>query len=158
MATFQLKLEVDSAAHPELHQMLVTIENPSFRAERMRQLASTGLIWERLRLSPQAPVETAAEHESIPRGVPLSSHLALVSKPSRHDALGLPVLRDEVPASQMPQRPEVDLPQTTESLPLVDPPNPHGAYAPLDTAPAIHMSGKRSRLMRMKNRGLFANE
>ena len=46
MTVLKLELEIDSLAHPELHDMIGAIENESFRAERMRQLAATGLIWE----------------------------------------------------------------------------------------------------------------
>ncbi len=159
MAIFQLKLDVDSTAHPELHQMLTMMENPSFREERVRQLASTGLIWERMRLAPPATVnEAATDIPAIAQGAPGAAHLALVSKPSKHDALGLPVLHDEVPGCQMFARPEAGLQPVAESSPLAGSPSPRALQAPTDGSSEVHMSGKRSRLMRMKNRGLFTNE
>jgi hypothetical protein len=118
MAAFKIELEIDSAAHPELYAILADIGNDGYRAERFRQLASTGLIWEQMRATKP-------------------------SKPPKKDALTLPVLRDEVLPDQYPPQPP--LPEVTHDV------------AP-DTAPIVHMSGKRSRLMRMKSRGLFTNE
>jgi hypothetical protein len=54
MAIVHVRLDVDSDVHPELYAMLVAIDRAASRAERMRQLASGGLIWEHLRV--QGPV------------------------------------------------------------------------------------------------------
>jgi hypothetical protein len=54
MAIVHVRLDVDSDVHPELYAMLVAIDRAASRAERMRQLASSGLIWEHLRV--QGPV------------------------------------------------------------------------------------------------------
>jgi hypothetical protein len=124
MAAFKIELEIDSAAHPELFAVLSSVGNDSYRAERFRQLASTGLIWEQMRASK-------------------------ASKAPKKDALRLPVLRDEVLPDQYPVQPLSESP-----APLHDT-APDSAH---DSAPIVHMSGKRSRLMRMKSRGLFANE
>jgi hypothetical protein len=160
MAVFHLELEIDSAAHPELYLMVEAIDNPSFRAERMRQLASTGLIWERMRLAP----ESALEGPSKTEGSVAVAHLALVtaSRPPKQDDLGLPVLRDEVPSSQLPWKSDAVRPARPEAPQVAEPLKPKAAWvaveAAIDTGPSVHMSGKRSRLMRMKNRGLFTNE
>ena len=54
MAVIPLQLEVDSEVHPELHDMLASIGSSPSRAERFRQLAATGLVWERMRLQSHA--------------------------------------------------------------------------------------------------------
>lgn len=160
MAVFHLELEIDSAAQPELHQMLLAIANPSVRAERMRQLASTGLIWERIRLAFEPSVEGAGKNDTPTA----SKHLALVSaaRPPEHDPRGLPVLRDEVPEGLMARRPEAERPALAEALPFAEREKPRDALAAtasaIDAAPGVHMTGTRARLMRMKNRGLFTNE
>jgi len=160
MAVFHLELEIDSAAQPELHRMLLAIVNPSARAERMRQLASTGLIWEHLRLASEPSIDRAGKGDTPTA----SKHLALViaAKPAEHDARGLPVLRDEVPESSMPRRPDVERPPVAEALPFAEREKSGSTLAATaaatDAAPGVHMTGTRSRLMRMKNRGLFTNE
>lgn len=54
MAVIRLQLELDPALQPELHQMLEAIHDEGARAERLRQLAATGLLWEGLRLQAAA--------------------------------------------------------------------------------------------------------
>jgi hypothetical protein len=127
MAAFKIELEIDSAAHPELHAVLSIVGNDSYRAERFRQLASSGLIWEQMRSA----------------------------KLPKKDALTLPVLRDEVVLEQHPALASNELPVSAVDKPLL---NDTAQDITHDTAPAVHMSGKRSRLMRMKSRGLFTNE
>lgn len=140
--------------------MLSTIGNPSIRAERMRQLASTGLIWERMRLASEPSIDGPGKNETFMA----SKRLALVSaaKPPEHDALGLPVLRDEVPEDLMPRRPEVERPALAEALPFSEPERRKDAHAAsgaaTEASPGVHMTGTRARLIRMKNRGLFTNE
>jgi len=50
VAVIRLEFEIDSDVHPELHAMLSTIASLSARGERLRQLAATGLVWERTRI------------------------------------------------------------------------------------------------------------
>ena len=156
MAVLRLELEIDSAAHPELFQLFATIDNPGLHPERMRQLASTGMIWERLRLS------DSQEIVGPPRAEAPAPHLALVVSPkaAKPDALGLPVLRDEVPAAALPTRAAEALPVALAPLaaPEVAEERPASTASVPDTSPSVHMPGTRSRLMRMKNRGLFTNE
>ena len=52
MDVFHLEFDIDGLAHPELHDTLAVLSDSSSRGERIRQLAMTGLIWERLRLQP----------------------------------------------------------------------------------------------------------
>ena len=70
MAVLHLQFDVDSEVHPELHAMLSSIGSSLSQAERLRQLAATGLIWERLRLQahgrmevPDLGTESAAARE-----------------------------------------------------------------------------------------------
>jgi hypothetical protein len=91
--------------------------------------------------------------------------LALVAGPPFRppEAAGLPVLRDVVSQAEMDSRVDGDqLPSSAESTLLAEaPPQRPPATAEATTAnavPEIHMPGTRSRLMRMKSRGLFANE
>jgi hypothetical protein len=55
MALVHVRLDVDSDVHPELYAMLASIDRAASRSERVRQLASSGLIWEHLRV--QGPVQ-----------------------------------------------------------------------------------------------------
>jgi hypothetical protein len=59
MAIVHVRLDVDSDVHPELYAMLAAIDRAGSRSERVRQLASSGLIWEHLRL--QGPVKVDIE-------------------------------------------------------------------------------------------------
>ena len=60
MAILQLRLDVDSDVHPELHAVLSAIGRAASRAERLRQLASNGLIWEHLRVRAHLPPQIDA--------------------------------------------------------------------------------------------------
>ena len=159
MSVFHLDLEIDSGAYPELHQMLTTLENASFRAERVRQLASAGLVWERLRLASDAlrAVGVAEASPTVPR-----MELVSGAVPSRSDPLALPVLRDEVPVTRLAHAEDSDHIGVPEGLPLAERTRSTtplvSIVTGMDTAPSVQMSGARSRLMRMKRRGLFTNE
>ena len=59
MAVLHLQFDVDSEVYPELHAMLSSIGSNLSQAERLRQLAATGLVWERLRLQ-------AYKHTEVP--------------------------------------------------------------------------------------------
>lgn len=162
MTAVKVELEIDSVAHPELYEMVAAIADSSYRNERMRQLASTGLIWERLRLS-SSEVALAPPGRSEGTAA-VASHLALVAtvKPSNLDALVLPVLRDEVTPRSLQDGDPGDLEPAWVAVPVTETLQAKGGLAApessVDTAPSVHMSGRRSRLMRMKSRGLFTNE
>lgn len=57
MAVLHLQFDIDSEVHPELHDMLSSIGSSRSQAERLRQLAATGLVWERLRLQAYGRLE-----------------------------------------------------------------------------------------------------
>lgn len=50
MATVRLEFDLDSELYPELHQVLSALRNPQAQAERLRQLAAMGLVWENVRI------------------------------------------------------------------------------------------------------------
>jgi hypothetical protein len=52
-------LEIDSDVYPELHARLIAIQSEGGRTERMRQLATSGLVWETLRMQGTGPVVPA---------------------------------------------------------------------------------------------------
>jgi hypothetical protein len=164
MPGLKFELEVDSAAHPELYEMLLAIENPLYRCERIRQLAATGLILERLRIAPE-PAQPALPQRADALVV-AASHLALVAptQPPGPRAHEFPVLLEEIPESQLRRRADDQPPSAPQTPPAAPEPAlavseaAHPPDAPVDTAPIVHMPGNRSRLMRMKNRGLFTNE
>ncbi len=49
MPTVRLEFDLDSEVYPELHATLAAL-NPQSRAERLRQLAASGLVWEKVRI------------------------------------------------------------------------------------------------------------
>lgn len=49
MASLHLAFDVDADVHPELYALLAGIASPAAREERLRQLASAGLLWELVR-------------------------------------------------------------------------------------------------------------
>lgn len=50
MAVIRLALEIDGDVYPELHAMLALIASGDAKAERVRQLAASGLVWENVRI------------------------------------------------------------------------------------------------------------
>lgn len=59
-----IKLTVTSDEHPELHRVLVAIAEPRRRTRRLKDLAATGLLFERaagLAMSAPQPAPAAAE-------------------------------------------------------------------------------------------------
>lgn len=61
MATIRLEFELDSEVYPELHATLSAMRSTRARAERMRQLAAAGLVWEKVRLHGAAAIAQPAE-------------------------------------------------------------------------------------------------
>lgn len=46
----RLEFDIDSEVYPELHAALSALKSTRARAERLRQLAAAGLVWEKVRL------------------------------------------------------------------------------------------------------------
>jgi hypothetical protein len=66
MAVVHLQLDIDSDVHPELYARLASMERQGARAEKLRQLAATGLIWEIIRLHGPAFAEPARAQRAEP--------------------------------------------------------------------------------------------
>ena len=145
MAVLHLEFDVDSEVYPELHELLAAIGSEMSRKERLRQLAAIGLIWERTRLRAQADVV-----EAMPMSVAavVSATLA-ASAPARQ----LPVLTDVVdPSEVIGTNQAVALHGGTADESRV------GANDPVHDVPEARQKAHRSRLKRMKEKGLFKNE
>jgi hypothetical protein len=145
MAVLQLQFEIDSEVYPELHDLLASLGNGVSREERMRQLAAIGLIWERTRLRAQADIL-----EAMPVSTASDVPAALVASAS--SARQFPVLTDVVDPS------EVSAPSQAVALHGNADDGRVGANDPVHDVPQAHQAAHRSRLRRMKDRGLFKNE
>lgn len=145
MAVLHLQFDIDSEVYPELHDLLAAIGSDALREERLRQLAATGLIWERTRLRAQADIV-----EAMPASVAsvVSATLA-ASAPARQ----FPVLTDVVDPSEVTG--------TNQAVALsgsVADETRVGANDPVHDVPEARQKAHRSRLKRMKEKGLFKNE
>lgn len=135
MGLLRLVLEIDGDVYPELHAHLCALRRPAAREERLRQLAQAGLVWETVRLSglPDLPPMGRSPAKAAPSGPPPGL---------------LPVLLDVVdttpPLPEPPAPPRMEQPSTDHA----DPP----AHEIV-----MHRAPPRSRLLRMKERGLFKN-
>jgi len=177
VSVIRLELEVDGEVYPELHAVLAAIGNGASRAERLRQLAATGLVWETVRIrgasvipapppvpSPgpaPAPRRRVGRRTIPPTDVPLLLDV-VDAAPSIH-GMGAQVaaLADRV------------LPSTAESwedAPARTAVSPYGdAMGDADgrrdedgveAAPRVvlmHKPAARSRVLRMRDMGLFKN-
>jgi hypothetical protein len=182
MPTVRLEFELDSDIYPELHAALAALRSTRARAERMRQLAAAGLVWEKVRL--QGAAVTA---EAMPAPVPVPAPPVTVTvspparerrnrRPSRADVeqvmRELPVLMDVVADVRPLPEPHDDDTPHEEPAPWAamnaypdDIPADSGADddstsfpdATLHVTALSHKPATRSRLMRMKERGLFKN-
>jgi hypothetical protein len=165
MAVVHVELDIDGDVYPELYATLAALRQPMLRDERMRQLASMGLAWEavRLRGAGVMPLGAEASGASLPAVVeraastPRSASRAAAKGPARKsggragppDAGQLPVLVDVV--SKSPS----EVPAVESSM------ADDGPMPPVDPMPitaANRGAGSRSRLLRMKDRGLFKND
>jgi hypothetical protein len=157
MAALRFDLEIDGAVHPELYQTLAAVDSEHSRAERLRQLASTGLIWERLRLANdemRADGDPARDAEIWLE--PVHPHSA--GAHSRSNGQAIPVLRDEVLKDQFPPHLRRQPPRGLIMPAAADVPARRDEDSAENSSPTVQMTGTRSRLMRMKSRGLFKNE
>ena len=175
MATLQLQVEIDSEVHPELYAVLSAIGKASLRPERLRQLAAGGLIWEHLRAQPRldagagaALAETARAADSSALGRALARTRAAPPAELAPAAEEPPVLQDvvEMAAVQSAPRPRTRAAPERRAGAVAADPEPTAAPPAPDDAPAAAMpadetaakrSGPRSRLLLMKERGLFKN-
>ncbi|MBX3627390.1 MAG: hypothetical protein KF892_20440 [Rhizobacter sp.] len=190
----RLDIDIDSEVYPELHAALSALKSTRARAERLRQLAATGLVGEKVRLhgsaamaapagDTRADIVTRADVKPLapPEPAPRPTERRR-KRPSRADMeqvmRELPVLMDVV-ADVMPlPSPHDDEPHHLDphdepapwaamnaypdDLSSSDDDDAHDDSAPLPDATLhvtalSHKPATRSRLMRMKERGLFKN-
>lgn len=148
MTVLHLQFDIDSEVYPELHDLLAAIGGDALREERLRQLAATGLIWERTRLRAQADIVEAMPVSVASVASVVSATLA-ASAPARQ----LPVLTDVVDPSEVSG--------TSQAVALhggVADETRVGANDPVHDLPEARQKAHRSRLKRMKEKGLFKNE
>ena len=101
----RLQLDIDGDVHPELYTLLASLPLESSQAERLRQLAATGLIWEQLRAqSRRRPAATPAvaavsATATLVQVAPAAVHAA--HPPPARAPHEVPVLREVVPAGEL---------------------------------------------------------
>ncbi len=199
MAVVHLQIEIDSDVHPELHAVLASLSKSPSQAERLRQLAAAGLIWEHLRVKaqPDAAAVVAATAPRVRKDdvAPSAMRAPRPLAPANGRALSaagvglsetaageFPVLRDAIDASKFQRPPRIAATadasvaapaKRSPSVPAAQHSKgpPGEAAAPADVAhcalqgshdcddisPPVRKAGTRSRLMRMREKGLFNN-
>lgn len=170
MATVRLDIEIDSEVYPELHAALAGLRSARARGERMRQLAAAGLVWENVRIhgaaaigptpaAPQRPapptlddfIDLAIDALPEPAANPMPAPEPRMTE--RLVARPLPVLMDVVPDVA----PEPDTTSTLAEAHDTGDPLAHHADNTLHLVSLAQKPASRSRLMRMKDKGLFKN-
>ena len=164
MAILRLDLEIDSEVYPELYQQLAAIQRPAARDERLRQLAANGLAWEAVRLYGTAvmlPPPLPPERKKPPRPAPPPAARKTIPRPPPQPTADFV----DLAISAVPPEAPLNLAAVAAQLPVlvdvVETEAPAAEEAPVATAetePAVpQRPGARSRLLRMKERGLFKN-
>jgi hypothetical protein len=168
MAVLRLDLGIDSDVYPELHAKLASLERSELREEKLRELASTGLIWELLRIhgpgiiesmsaaeligvrlqpDPGIPAAEAAPEAAVDAG-PVTDHVP-------HIPQNVPVLFDVVDQADMAAPEPVAV---TAPTPPSEPPQADTETAAAATlAQATVTKARSARMKRMKDSGLFQN-
>lgn len=122
MPTVRLEFELDSEVYPELHAALASMRSARARAERLRQLAATGLVWEKVRIHGAAGGAPEPEER---RGV--VTRADVVAPP---DANPLPAIERRMAAAKRARPPPspkrrasdiVDLAINAEPMPVPEP-------------------------------------
>ena len=149
MAVLHLQFDIDSEVYPELHDLLASIGSEMSREERLRQLAAIGLVWERTRLRAQAGIMESAVPVPVPVSIASGVLATLASSAPAHQ---FPVLTDVVDPSV------VSGSNTAVALRGAAGDSSFGANDPVHDLPEARQKAHRSRLMRMKEKGLFKNE
>lgn len=86
----RFEFDLDTEIYPELHASLVSLQSASARAERLRQLAASGLIWEKVRIHGVAAIATPTQGERQARAMANAGTSPPSSSSASADAL--PVL------------------------------------------------------------------
>ncbi|MES2889286.1 MAG: hypothetical protein V4739_14930 [Pseudomonadota bacterium] len=98
MAIVHLEFDLDSNVYPELHAALSVLRSPQAQTERVRQLATLGLVWENVRIYGAAAIGPTPTGDSLvgtasaPASAPLRAKRG--GKPKRAD-LELPAPADD---------------------------------------------------------------
>jgi hypothetical protein len=148
MAVVRVEIDIDSDVYPELYAVLSALRQPMLRDERLRQLAAMGLAWEAVRIHGAAVTQLpppAVAPRNVSRAAAKSPARKASGRPEAAEPAQLPVLVDIVSASA-DERP---LPDTDDG--------PDTPVDPMPVSAANRGSGSRTRLQRMKDRGLFKN-
>ena len=184
MAVVHVELDIDGDVYPELYAVLAALRQPMLRDERMRQLAAMGLAWEAVRLHGAVVTQVPARGTGFTATA--NSNSSSMSPPAvREQALPAPAALVSAPAPRSTSRttPKSTSRKTTSrsgssgqpQLPVLvdivatrqeemeaagasaadDGPDP--PVDPMPVTAASRGSGARTRLMRMKDRGLFKN-
>ena len=152
MAVLHVQFDIDGEVYPELHDLLAAIGSGVAREERLRQLAAVGLIWERTRLRAQADIL-----EPMPASMtPGAQATPAASAPVRQ----FPVLTDVVEPGEVagPISGPISGPNQAVALHGAADGSRTGANDPVHDLPEERRQAHRSRLKRMKEKGLFRNE
>jgi len=97
MAIVRLEFDLDSDVYPELYGSISALRSLESRAERLRQLAAAGLVWENVRIygagaigptAAVAAVPPAAPARGAPAAAPLPSSLAVGERTAASDKRG----------------------------------------------------------------------
>lgn len=171
MATLELLVEIDSDVHPELYALLASVGRASLRPERLRQLAAGGLIWEHLRAQPRLDAAAGPALAETARAADRAAIVRAAVRPAEAPAVEAvpipapappaeapPVLQDvvEIAARPAPRtRSRAAAPVPVEAAPA--PRAEEAAPAALPEFAGGKKPGPRSRLLLMKERGLFKN-
>lgn len=162
MAVFRLELEIDSEVYPELHAVLTAVGSSASCGERLRQLAASGLVWETVRvhgvgLRPGARSGARVAERRAPRPsgrtdfVDLALDAVPAAAPEPDDArdAGMHGIDLDVPTQPIPMLLDVVHPS----------PRANDFAEPPAEEPSViaHKPVVRSRLLRMKEKGLFRN-
>lgn len=206
MPVLHVALDIDSDVYPELHAKLASLQRPEARAERLRQLAASGLVWETVRIHgpaafqlpapdptplPPTVAEERAARSPAPRATARPPAPTRAPRPAAErnrptDFVDL-AISVEPPAPPPDPPPKAagrkaaahERPPVPDHVPLLldvvsspvlpdpafaapAPPFDDGVLEPAAPEPAqpltvVHRSAPRSRLLRMKERGLFKN-
>jgi hypothetical protein len=110
MPRVRLEFDLDGEVYPELHAALSTLTSPEARAERLRQLAAAGLVWEKVRLHGAAAAPgygdaAMASTMPMPTPAPRPRKSAAARKSPPAAATPLPEVPPQPRARPRPERP-----------------------------------------------------
>lgn len=154
MTVLHLPLEIDPEVYPELYAMLVGLRSDAARVERLRQLAATGLVWETVR------------RDGYPKTLELPPAAAPPPRPESYVDLAIDAPKSaepdlahevEIAVRELPVLHDViDMAPPLEPDPEPPPPHEPGGDV-IHMPPIASLPATRSRLKRMKQKGLFKN-